>query len=152
MGYYASDDRTRLLLSARVRNGVKIVVDSERDHQVMQQMVDEGLFRYSDTMFSEGYWWTRDGERAAEEVWQRVPVETFETRYRDHPRVRIGLNGNKEELCHVTGPGYRGPSWGSGLWVRESLGRWLVDHPNGEEIVRFGSADEAIEWALEAVA
>jgi hypothetical protein len=146
-----SDDRARLLLRARLANGIKIVVDNHYDQQVMQQMVQEGLFRYSGTMFSEGYWWTPAGERAAEEVWQQVPVKRFETRYRDHPQVRFTLNGNKEEICHVIGPDYSGPSGGSGLWVRESLGGWLVDHPNGRENVRFKSADKAIKWALQQV-
>jgi hypothetical protein len=145
------DARTRLLLSARVVNGVKIVVDNESDWQVMQQMVAEGLFSYSDTMFSEGFWWTDAGREAAEQAWQQVPVQPFETSYRNHPQVRIGLNGRKEEVCHVIGPNYAGPSWGSGLLVREWLGQWLVDHPNGEENVPFGSADEAIAWALEQV-
>lgn len=144
MGYYDLDSRTQLLLRALAANGIKMVVNDQQDHKVMQQMVKEGLFTYSDTMFSEGYWWTPAGERAAKELWQRLPVQrVIQTRYRNHPRVRISLNGNKEELCHVVGP------WRSGLYVREIVrGRWLIDHPNGDRNVSFGSADEAIEWAL----
>jgi hypothetical protein len=143
------DDRTRLLLGARVLNGVKITVNDEHDRRLMHQMVQEGLFRYSDTMFSEGFWWTPVGERAAEEAWQQTPVEEFETRYRNHPQVRFMLNGRKEELCYVFGPNYA--EGRSGLWVREFLGQWLVDHPDGERNERFSSADQAIEWTLAQV-
>jgi hypothetical protein len=55
MTYYDLDLRTRLLLSSRVRNGVKITVEDAEEREVMNQMVAEGLFRYSDAMFSEGY-------------------------------------------------------------------------------------------------
>jgi hypothetical protein len=103
----------------------------------MDEMVKEGLFTYSDERFSEGYWWTRAGERAAEKAWRQAPVKRSKIRFRNDPRVEIALNGNKEEVCHV-----------SGLCVREVFGTWLVDHPNGLENVSFKSADEAIEWAL----
>lgn len=143
MGYYELDSRTRLLLRARAINGVKMRIGSEDEAQAMRQMVQEGLFMYSNVMFSEGYWWTPAGEQAAEDAWQRLPIKRFETCHRNHPRVHISLNGRKEESCHVAGP------WCSGLWVREiAPGRWLIDHPNGEETVPFKSADEAIEWAL----
>ena len=136
MSHHDQDDRTRLLLSARVVNGVDLVVD-EDDQQLMQQMVKEGLFHRS----GRGYWWTKVGERAAEEAWRRAPVRKFKTRYRNHPKVRISVNGRKEEMCHV-----------SGLWVREKpSGGWLIDHPNGKGVVPFESADKAIEWALEQV-
>ena len=141
--------RTRLLLTARASNGTQLVVNNEYDQRIMQKMVEEGLFRYSNDMFSKGYWWTKAGKRAAEAAWQQIPVQRFETRYRDHPQVSIGLNGYKQEVCHVIWPkGVRG----SELWVREGLdGRWLVDHPNGGSNVPFESADKAIEWALEQV-
>ncbi len=144
------DARTRLLLGARVLNGVKIVVNEEQDKLVMQQMVREGLFRYSDTRFSEGYWWTRTGERAAQEAWRRTPVQKLKTRYRNHPQVRITLNGNKEELCHVIIEANNSKK-GRALWVRESFGRWLVDHPNGLKNERFNSINQAIEWALQQI-
>lgn len=145
MGYYDLDRRTQLLLTARVLNGVKVVVDDPEDRKVMNQMVDEGLFRYCDTMFSEGCWSTREGERAWEQAWDSVPVERFETSYRDHPQVELALNGKKEEQCYVTCASGDRP-----LWVRESLGRYIVDHPSGEKNEYFHSADAAIEWALTA--
>lgn len=139
------DVRTRLLLSALTCNGVKMVVSYEHDVKAMQEMVKEGLFTYSTAMFSQGYWWTEAGEKAAKKAWRQLPVVRFKTRYRNHPKVKIGLNGHKEEVCEVMRPKRRSP----GLRVRESLGKWLIDHPNGLENVSFKSADEAIEWALE---
>jgi hypothetical protein len=145
MSYWDLDLRTRLLLDSRVRNGVKITVGEDEEREVMDQMVEEGLFRCSDTRFSEGYWWTPAGERAAEDAWESVPAERFETSYRDHPQVSFSLNGNKEELCYVTCASRERP-----LWVRESLGSYIVDHPSGMGNEYFDSADEAISWALTA--
>jgi hypothetical protein len=75
-----------------------------------------------------------------------VPVERFETSYRDHPQVMFDLNGNKEEVCHVICESRPDRP----LWVRESLGQFIVDHPSGSKNVYFGSADEAIGWAVAA--
>lgn len=147
MGYRKLDDRTRLLLGARVLNGVQMAVHS-CDEQIMQDMVRQGLFTYSNTMFNKGYSWTPDGKRAAEAAWRRVPVKRFKTRYRRHSRVKIGLNGQKEEVCEVMRPKRRSP----GLRVEESLfsnGEWLIDHPDGTKRMTFKSADEAIKWGLE---
>ena len=141
------DDRTRLLLLARSVNGVKVNVRGKSDKKLMDQMVQEELFTYSDTKFSEGYWWTEKGKAAAESAWRQAPVQRFETKYRNHPLVRIEVNGDKEELCHVIRMGK-----GSPLWVREVLGgRWFVSHPTEDRNMPFGSADAAIEWALEQV-
>lgn len=146
MGYSDLDMRTLLLLRALRSNGIQIVIGTEDELQAMQQMVEERLFYYSDAMFSEGYWWTPAGEQAAKEAWERVPVQHFETRYRGHPQVCFDLNGYKDEYCYVIRP-----SDGSKLWVRGSDSHWLIDHPNGQENVPFGSADDAIAWALEEI-
>lgn len=145
MGYYDLDRRTRLLLDARVKNGVQVTVESDEDREIMNQMVDEGLFRYSDSMFSVGYWSTPAGEQACEEAWESVPVEKFETSYRDHPQVEFKLNGMREELCYVTCA-----STGKQLWVRVSLGDVIVSHPSGLRNKYFDSVDDAIAWALTA--
>jgi hypothetical protein len=145
MSYYDLDPRTRLLMESRAVNGVRVHVDNDRDQKIMNQMVDEGLFRRSEMPYSEGYWWTPEGERAAEEAFESAPVQRFETSYRDHPQVELSLNFNKEELCHVTCKSRSTP-----LWVRESLGNFIVDHPSGMHNMYFDSADEAIEWALTA--
>lgn len=145
MGYYDLDRRTQLLLSARVRNGVQVTVDDPEDREIMNQMVDEGLFRASTSMFSAGYWSTPAGEQAWEQAWESVPVEEFETSYRNHPQVEFDLNGRKQELCYVTCA-----STGKRLWVRESLGRAIVDHPSGTSNEYFDSVDAGIEWALTA--
>jgi hypothetical protein len=139
------DTRTRLLLRARTINGVAMNVDREHEVDAMNQMVEEGLFRHSTSFGSYGYWWTREGEQAAEQAWEQAPVERFETSYRDHPQVKFELNGLKEELCYVTCASREKP-----LWVREVVGRYLVDHPNGMENKSFDSADEAIAWAITA--
>lgn len=141
------DDRTQLLLEARAVNGVKVSV-REGYEEAMQQMVEEELFRRSDTMFSEGYWWTPKGKAEAERVWRRLPVKKFQTLYRGHRRVFLELNGYKEEICRVIGPKLPEPMKKSGLRVREFLGKWLVDHPSGQKNETFKTADEAIEWAL----
>lgn len=149
MSHSDLDHRTRLLLRARVVNGINFAVSGDDDERIMRQMVREGLFTSSNSMFSEGYWWTPAGEQAAEQAWHHAPVRRFDTCYRDHPQVCISLSGHKEELCHVVGQKTKG----RGLWVREMPlgGRWLVDHPNGTKNVSFKSADAAIAWALKQV-
>lgn len=150
MGYFELDERTRLLLQAR--NRFEVVVDSENEDEVaaMQQMVEEGLFTRASDPFSRGYCSTDAGKQVAEEVWHAVEVDQIETCYRGHPQVLLILNSYKEECCYVTGPNYTRS--GAGLYVRElDPGRWLVDHPYEDENVPFGSADEAIAWALEQV-
>jgi len=122
-----------------------MVVSYEHDKKVMDEMVKEELFTYSTAMFSQGYWWTPAGEKAAKRAWRQLPVVQFKTRYRNHPKVKIGLNGHKEEVCEVMRPKRRSP----GLRVREVLGKWLIDHPSGTKNMTFKSADEAIKWGLE---
>lgn len=137
MGYFELDGRTRLLLSGR-SSGAGIGIAPE-DEPLMRDLIEEGLFNAGNSPFKQDYWITNRGRAEADRAYASVSVDRIDTKYRDNPNVHIETNGFGEELCYV-----------NKLRVRESLGDWLVDHPDGQRVMKFGSADEAIEFGLSA--
>jgi hypothetical protein len=144
------NSRTRLLLMAH-SSGAGISIYPEDDPQ-MRDLIAEGLFAAGNSPFKVDYWPTEKGRAAAEQVYEATPVHRIETRYRDHPNVHLDENGWREETLHVGTVPINGWMTGSTwVWVRESLGDWLADDPNGDGMDpprRFDTVDAAIEFVL----